>query len=78
MCHSIQTPFLLIIMMFKNSIIIQFTFFVSVIVGFSSCKKEPEKTQVTVEDITESVYASGIIESKNQYQVFSTVNGLVQ
>jgi HlyD family secretion protein len=43
----------------------------------SSCKKEQENTQVTAEDITESVYASGIVKSKNQYQVFSTVNGLI-
>jgi HlyD family secretion protein len=44
----------------------------------SSCKKEQENTQVTAEDITESVYASGIVKSKNQYQVFSTVNGLIE
>ena len=31
-----------------------------------------------MERITESVYASGIIKSKNQYQVFSTVGGLIQ
>jgi len=31
-----------------------------------------------VERITESVYASGIIKSQNQYQVFSTVSGLIQ
>jgi len=45
---------------------------------FSACKKQPEKTQPTLEKITESVYASGIIKSKNQYQVFSTVGGLIQ
>ncbi|MDO8366946.1 MAG: HlyD family efflux transporter periplasmic adaptor subunit [Saprospiraceae bacterium] len=44
----------------------------------SACKKEPEKTQPMMERITESVYASGIIKSKNQYQVFSTVGGLIQ
>jgi HlyD family secretion protein len=43
-----------------------------------SCKKEPEKTFVTAEAITESVYASGIVKSKNQYQVFSTANGLIE
>jgi multidrug efflux pump subunit AcrA (membrane-fusion protein) len=43
-----------------------------------ACKKGPEKTQPTLERITESVYASGIIKSKNQYQVFSTVGGLIQ
>lgn len=30
------------------------------------------------EKITESVYASGIVKSKNQYQVFSAANGLVK
>jgi HlyD family secretion protein len=48
------------------------------LIGFLSCKKEQEQTQVKVETITESVYASGIVKSKNQYQVFSTVNGLIQ
>ncbi|MCK7557133.1 efflux RND transporter periplasmic adaptor subunit [Chitinophaga sedimenti] len=31
-----------------------------------------------MEDITESVYASGIIKSENQYEVFSTVNGIAR
>jgi multidrug efflux pump subunit AcrA (membrane-fusion protein) len=43
-----------------------------------ACNKQPEKIQPTMERITESVYASGIIKSKNQYQVFSTVGGLIQ
>lgn len=43
-----------------------------------SCKKSQEKTQPVTEKISESVYASGIIKSKNQYQVFSTVGGLIQ
>ena len=43
-----------------------------------SCKKKPETIQVQVEDITESVYASGTIKSANQYQVFSTVNGILK
>lgn len=45
---------------------------------FQSCGNKQEKTQAKVEDISESVYASGIVKSKNQYQVFSTVNGLIQ
>jgi len=45
---------------------------------FSACKNQPEKTRPTVEKITESVYASGIIRSKNQYQVYAIVNGLIQ
>ena len=44
----------------------------------SACKKQPEKTQPSMEKISESVYASGIIKSKNQYQVFATVSGLIQ
>ncbi|WP_114779161.1 efflux RND transporter periplasmic adaptor subunit [Botryobacter ruber] len=44
----------------------------------ASCKGEQETTTPTVEPITESVYASGIVKSRNQYQVFSKVNGLVQ
>jgi multidrug efflux pump subunit AcrA (membrane-fusion protein) len=43
-----------------------------------SCSKKTEKIQPSVENITESVYASGVVKSKNQYQVFSTVNGLIQ
>ena len=31
-----------------------------------------------MEKITESVYASGIIKSKNQYQVYAAVSGLIQ
>lgn len=44
----------------------------------SACQKQTESTQPTQEKISESVYASGIIKSKNQYQVFSTVGGLIQ
>ena len=43
-----------------------------------SCKHGNEKIHPTTETISESVYASGIVKSKNQYQVYSTVNGLVQ
>jgi HlyD family secretion protein len=42
-----------------------------------SCKSKQEKVHPILESITESVYASGIIKSKNQYKVFSTVNGLI-
>ncbi len=46
--------------------------------GIISCKKQPEKTQVRTENISESVYASGFIKSRNQYQVFATVGGLIR
>lgn len=42
-----------------------------------SCNNKKEKTNPTKENITESVYASGIIKSGDQYQVFSPVNGLL-
>jgi HlyD family secretion protein len=43
----------------------------------ASCKKKQEKTNPVEEKITESVYASGIVKSNDQYQVYSSVNGLV-
>lgn len=42
-----------------------------------SCKKAPEKIHPTRETITESVYASGTVRSKNQYQVYATATGIV-
>ncbi|MHC2991819.1 RND transporter [Pontibacter sp. HJ8] len=44
----------------------------------ASCKGEQEKTTPTVENISESVYASGIVKSKDQHQVFPTVSGTIQ
>ena len=43
----------------------------------AACASKQETTQPTEEGITESVYASGVVKSKNQYQVFSTVTGLL-
>ena len=42
-----------------------------------SCSEEKEFHVVKKGDITESVYASGIIESKNQYKVYPTINGVL-
>ncbi len=44
---------------------------------FSACTNKQEETKPTIESITESVYGSGIIKSKNQYQVFASVSGLL-
>ena len=52
-------------------------FLLSLAALFGSCKSKQEKLHPVKEKITESVYASGIIKSKNQYQVFSSLNGLV-
>ena len=43
-----------------------------------SCKSKVEKIKPTISSITESVYASGLVKSKNQYQVFATVSGIIQ
>ncbi|OCB78503.1 efflux RND transporter periplasmic adaptor subunit [Flavobacterium crassostreae] len=43
-----------------------------------SCSKKAEAIQPTVGDVTESVYASGVIKADNQYTVFATVNGILQ
>lgn len=48
------------------------------ILSFTSCKTTEEKIFPQKEDITLSVYASGLVKSKTQYQVFSTVNGILK
>jgi len=42
-----------------------------------ACKAKVEKIKPSMASISESVYASGIIKSKNQYQAFATVNGII-
>ncbi len=43
-----------------------------------SCTNKNKSISPEIKNITESVYASGIIKSKNQYQVFSKSNGILQ
>jgi multidrug efflux pump subunit AcrA (membrane-fusion protein) len=49
-----------------------------VFILFDACQIEQATLQPVQEMITESVYASGIIKSKSQYQVYSSVNGLIE
>ena len=42
-----------------------------------SCAGKPETTHPVVETISESVYASGIVKSRNQYQAYATVSGVI-
>jgi HlyD family secretion protein len=44
---------------------------------FFSCGKKGETVSPELKNITESVYASGIIKSKNQYEVYPKVSGIV-
>ena len=55
-----------------------FSLIVLLFVFNTSCKKEKESIQVTSSDITESVYASGKVKALEQYNVYSTVNGVLQ
>ncbi len=42
-----------------------------------ACSTPPQSTKARIQDISESVYASGNIESGDQYQVYSTVSGII-
>ncbi|MCO4291985.1 efflux RND transporter periplasmic adaptor subunit [Solitalea sp. MAHUQ-68] len=44
---------------------------------FLSCNRKKEIITPEVKNITESVYASGIIKSENQYEVYTKANGIV-
>lgn len=52
--------------------------FLMIIIAAISCGKKSEKINPIKENITETVYASGIVKSMEQYQVFSPVNGLIK
>lgn len=45
---------------------------------FTACKRSEEKLKPVFGSVTESVYASGTIKSKDQYQVFAQANGLIE
>lgn len=52
--------------------------FVLIALSWTACKERVEEIKPSLEKISESVYASGRIKSRNQYQVYSTVGGLLQ
>ena len=51
--------------------------FIVIVLFLISCKDKLAQTKPTIGDVTESVYASGIIKSENQYTVFSTVTAIL-
>ncbi len=57
----------------KNSIVL----FLLPTIFFFSCNNKKETISPEIKNITESVYASGIVLSQNQYEVFPKVNGIV-
>jgi len=48
------------------------------ILCLTGCKNSVVTTTPIKSNITESVYAAGIVKSENQYEVFSQINGLVE
>ena len=56
-----------------------FRLFISIcVLCFVGCGNDAETILPQRADIVESVYASGVLKSKNQYEVFSRSNGLVK
>jgi RND family efflux transporter MFP subunit len=43
----------------------------------SACQPKHQTTKPLVQDISESVYASGIVKAQNQYQVYASISGIV-
>ena len=54
------------------------SFIISALLLFISCSKEKESILVSASNITEVVYASGKVKAVEQYNVYSTVNGVLQ
>jgi HlyD family secretion protein len=48
------------------------------IILLASCKSKVEKHTVKEGKIVESIYASGIVKSENQYQVYSKSSGIIE
>ncbi|MEP7322122.1 MAG: efflux RND transporter periplasmic adaptor subunit [Saprospiraceae bacterium] len=56
----------------------RFILFPALLFLLLSCNNKKETITPILKNITESVYASGIIKSKNQYEVFSKSNGILE
>ncbi|HNP32451.1 MAG TPA: efflux RND transporter periplasmic adaptor subunit [Flavobacterium sp.] len=52
--------------------------FLAIVFVTSCSKKDNIEFQTKKGTVTESVYASGVVKSENQYTVYSTVNGVLQ
>ena len=63
---------------FKYSFMYQFLKACLLLVLLVGCGKKVEKLFPQREDITQSVYASGTIKSRGQYEVFSKVPGIIE
>lgn len=52
-------------------------FFISLLGLLFACGSKPETITPSVASITESIYASGVVKSRNQYEVFASVSGIL-
>ncbi|HVZ55378.1 MAG TPA: efflux RND transporter periplasmic adaptor subunit [Chitinophagaceae bacterium] len=43
-----------------------------------ACRQGADRIRPVRQDITESVYASGVVKSRNQYEAYGTVSGIIQ
>ncbi|PWJ58918.1 RND family efflux transporter MFP subunit [Dyadobacter jejuensis] len=48
-----------------------------ILIGLFACQSKTEHLKPTVGPITESVYASGIVKSRNQYQAYAASPGII-
>ncbi len=51
--------------------------FITLPLLFLSCKSKVETIKPSIQSITESVYASGVIKTQGQYQVFANTRGII-
>lgn len=72
-----QTMYYLVTLMTKTPFMKRWFLFGSTVILVASCSDNIERTKPFRQDISESVYASGIIKSKDQYQIMATVTGLI-
>ncbi len=49
----------------------------SFLITISACQSKKEKTSPVIKDITQCVYASGVVKSKNQYDAYTTASGII-
>ena len=57
---------------------IKILFYTTLFLVVSCARKDNGEIQPKKGTITESVYASGVVKSENQYTVYATVNGVLQ
>lgn len=55
----------------------QIVAFLALVLFLTACQQKQDSIKPIKQSITESVYASGVIKSENQYQVYATVSGIV-